>query len=257
MHKLTRSNDCYSLNYQRKFVQWFPKFKSETIKTVFEFAYAMSFDKQGAHRDHRSGGTHHRKNGEIFINAFQGKLSELAVYNYFFQFNRALYPQLSDPDFSVNGLSEWDNCDLQLKGECFSIKSTKYYGNLLLLEQYDWNQLGQYKPNINSLKTTLFDYFILVRIKPDGEGLLKSKKYLYLDCIDKETLFQLIYKEAWYFDIPGYINHNDLIEIIKQQQLLPQDALLNETEMDADNYYVQSGDLRSLENLISEMKNEL
>ena len=258
MHRLSQENNHYSLNYQRKYVDWFPKFKNETINTVFEFAYAMSFGKQGAHRDHRSGGTHHRKNGEIFINVFQGKLSELAIYNYFFQFNRILYQQLSPPDFEVYGLSEWDDCDLQLKGECFSIKSTKHYGELLLLECKDWNTLGQYKANINTEKPDIFDYFILVRLKPDGEQLLKSKHLFYENAVDKEMLYQLIKNQEWRFDVPGYLRHKDLVEIITKQQILPQGALLNgRIKMDAENYYAQSGDLGNLEKLISEFKNEL
>ncbi|MEI6898119.1 MAG: hypothetical protein V5786_11695 [Psychromonas sp.] len=239
-------------------MNFFPHFKDETIDDVFEFAYAMSFAKKGAHRDHRSGGTHHRKNSEIFINAFQGKLSELAVYNYFFQFNRALYQQLSPPNFDVYGLLEWDDCDLQLKEKYFSIKSTKYYGNLLLLECKDWNKLGQYKPNLKTGKPAFFDFFVLVRIKSDGDNLLKSNKYLYVNTINKQELLQLIKSQRWYFDIPGYLTHKDLVEVITCQQLLPQGAILNKkTKVDADNYYIQSGDLSSLEQLILEMKNEL
>lgn len=258
MHRLPQIDNNYTLNYKREYTDWFPRFKDETIQYVFEFAYAMSFAKQGAHRDHRSGGTHHRKNGEIFINAFQGKLSELAVYNYFFQFNHALYQQLSLPNFEVYGLSEWDDCDLQLEGKYFPIKSTKYYGNLLLLECKDWNKLGQYKPNLNNNKPTIFDFFILVRIKPDGDSLLQSNRFLYANTIDKQELLLLIKSQEWRFDIPGYFNHKDLVNIIAQQQLLPQGAMLNKkTKIDADNYYIQSGDLGSLEKLISEMKNEL
>jgi hypothetical protein len=258
MHRLTQDGNNYSVNYKRDYVDWFPPFKSKTIKKVFEFAYAMSFTQQGAHRDHRSGGKHHRNNAEVFINAFQGKLSELAVYNYFYQFNHSLYQQLSFPDFDIYGLSNWDDCDLKLKNECFSIKSTKFFGNLLLLECKDWNSLGFYKPNLNNEKPNFFHYFILVRIKPDGELLIRAKHLLDENNVDKDTLFQLITNQIWRFDIPGYLTHKDLVNIITDKQCLPQGAQLNnKITMDADNYYVQSGDLRSLEKLISEMKNEL
>ncbi|PKF63393.1 hypothetical protein CW745_00660 [Psychromonas sp. psych-6C06] len=258
MHKLTQVGNDYSLNWKKEFNPCFPAFKFETIKTVFEFAYAMSFAHKGAHRDHRSGGLHHRKNGEIFINAFQGKLSELAVYNYFFQFNRACYEQLSPPDLDVYELSKWDDCDLQLNNQCYSIKSTKYYGDLLLLERQDWDMTGQYIPNLENDKPSHFDYFILVRVKPDGEGMLKQAKCLYSNQVDKQALFELITSEQWVVDVPGYLSHDMLQLLISQQQLIPQGAQLNKkTIMDADNYYVQSGDLCCLKKLISEMKHEL
>ena len=60
-------------------------FKTETVETVFDFAYKMTFGREGAHRDHRSGGSHTRRNGEIFANTFQGKLAECAVSNLFYQ----------------------------------------------------------------------------------------------------------------------------------------------------------------------------
>jgi len=258
VHRLTLANNHYLLNFIKSYTVLFPKFKQKTIEDVFEFAYAMSFSHQGAHRDHRSGGIHHRKFGEVFINTFQGKLSELAVYNYFFQFNPMLYDLLSPPDFSISGLSTWDDCDLQLNEYHFSIKSTKYYGNLLLLECRDWNELGQYIPNLSHHKPVNFDYFVLVRIKPDGEGLLKHHRLLYLDKINKTTLFELITNLEWYFDIPGYLSHKSLIQLIHDNQKIPQGAFLNQTtKMDADNYYIQSGDLCNLATLISEMKNEL
>jgi len=45
-------------------------FKHETIKKVFQFSYDMSFGNKGEHRDHRSGGKHQRRKGEIFSNTF-------------------------------------------------------------------------------------------------------------------------------------------------------------------------------------------
>ena len=129
---------------------------------------------------------------------------------------------------------------------------------MLLLECKDWDKLGEYKPNLNNDKPSHFDYFILVRIKPDGETLLRSEQLLYKDDVDKQDLFKLIIDQVWHFDIPGYLSHKELINIIAEQQRLPQGAMLNnKIKMDADNYYIQSGDLRSLEKLISQMKNEL
>jgi hypothetical protein len=48
------------------------------------------------------------------------------------------------------------------------------------------------------------------------------------------------------------------LKIIQEKQVIPQNALLNgKIKMDANNYYVQSGDLYSLEGLIRELKYEI
>jgi hypothetical protein len=44
-----------------------------------------------------------------------------------------------------------------------SIKATKHFGQLLLLETKDWNNNGQYIPNLSLEKQSQYDYFILVR----------------------------------------------------------------------------------------------
>lgn len=38
-------------------------FRAETIEKVFSFAYSMTFGREGAHRDHRSGGMYTRRKG--------------------------------------------------------------------------------------------------------------------------------------------------------------------------------------------------
>lgn len=54
--------------------------------------------------EHRNGGELNRKNGEIFINTFQGKLAELAVYNEIYKLSNDVYKKLSIPDFNIFGL---------------------------------------------------------------------------------------------------------------------------------------------------------
>ena len=82
-------------------------FKPSTVLSVFDFAYKMTFGNEGEHRNHRSGGTHNRKLGEIFADTFQGKLSEFAVYN-------TLYKdfEMAVPDLEVWKLGKWDDVDL-------------------------------------------------------------------------------------------------------------------------------------------------
>ena len=249
MNKLRQDGNKYFIEKDNFFKDGIT-FKDETIDKVFEFAYEMTFG-DGEHRNHRSGGTMNRKKGQIFINAFQGKLSELSVYNIFSQSNKEAYRKLSKHVFDVYGLGEWDDSDIELNEIKFSVKSTKFYGNLLLLETKDWNERGEYIPNLNTGKNCIYDYFVLVRIKPDGEKMMSAKRLLYSNDINKEQLYTLIKSEKWEYDVPGYITHKDLKFLISNDFILPQRSLLNgKILMDAENYYIQSGDMRDFQQLV-------
>jgi len=226
------------------------RYSDSAVKKIFNFAYAMAF-AEGHHRSYRSGGRERRKNGQIFINAFQGKLAELAVSNTIKQYASDSAGKVSKLDLSVHPENIWDDYDIIYKDMSFGVKSTKYYGNLLLLETKDWNEKGEYIPNIKAGKKAVSDYFVLVRIKPSGEDLLKQHKILYSQEINKDRLFALINSRTWLYDIPGYIKHQDLQYIIRNQYILPQGSVLNKnTEMDADNYYIQSGDMKNFIQLL-------
>lgn len=222
--------------------------KKEYIDQAFKFAYDMSFGGKGKHRSHRSGGQINRKNGEIFINTFQGKLAELAFYEFF----KEKGFEISFPDFETYDLGTWDSADFEVKGKdqiyLFSIKSTKHYGNLMLLETKDYNSNGEYKPNINKGKSK-YDYFALIRIFPDGESLMKSKKILYSNECNKSELEKLIMSQDWKYDIPGYISNEMLVKIIDDKQIIPKNAILNgRTKMDAENYYIETGNMLKFKN---------
>ncbi len=250
MNKLRQDGNSYTIEYKKSFLNG-STFKDETIDRVFNFAYSMTFG-DGEHRDHRSGGGMNRKKGQIFINTFQGKLSELAIYSTFFKTNREVYSKLSQPDFDVYGLGEWDDSDIVLDDIKFSVKSTKFYGNLLLLETRDWNNNGEYIPNVNTEKNSLYDYFILVRIKPDGEKMMSSNRLLYSNDIDRDQLYSLIKAENWEYDVAGYITHEDLKYLIGNGFILPKSSMLNgKIPMDAENYYIQSGDMKDFQQLVS------
>lgn len=180
------------------------KYSNSAIETIFNFAYAMAFE-EGHHRNYRSGGREKRKNGQIFINAFQGKLAELSVSNIIKQYAPNHADKVSKLDLQVHPENIWDDYDITFKGMSFGVKSTKYYGNLLLLETKDWNEKGEYIPNLKARKKAASDYFVLVRIKPSGEDLLKQHKLLYSQEINKNKLFEIINSEPWLYDIPGYI----------------------------------------------------
>ena len=85
----------------------------------------MTFGNRGAHRNHRTGGTILRKQGEIFPNTFQGKLAECAACNLFYKVDRKVFP-----DFSVSKLGVWDSVDVVVNGKKIAVKSTDQFAVL-------------------------------------------------------------------------------------------------------------------------------
>ena len=222
----------------------FATLKDATVLKVFDFAYKMTFGNEGQHRNHRSGGTHQRRLGEIFADTFQGKLSEFAIYN-------TLYKnfEIQVPDLSVWELGKWDDVDLIADGMRLSIKSTKSFGQLLLLETKDWDSNGNYLPNIEKNEGQ-YDAFILVRMNPYCADILKKLKAYFSDNVDYEILKNEICSQKWSYDIPGFIWNDELKHIISNNMIIHRGDLLNgKTQMDAENYYVQSGDLHPIEKL--------
>jgi hypothetical protein len=216
------------------------------VLNTFEFAWSMTFGAQGRHRDHRSGGTSRRKNGEIFANTFQGKLAEFAIINEFSGFEG-----VEQPDLSVSGLGKWDSFDVYLNSIHIGVKSTKKYGNLLLLETKDWSIEANYSNNVESESP---DFLCLVRIDPDVDGLLRQHRLFYANTCEKVALKKLITDQSFNYDCCGFLPKSVLKTIIHNKFILPRNAMLNgRTRMDAENYYVQAGDLIPVD-LISEFK---
>ena len=218
--------------------------KNSTVERTFDFAFNMTFGEQGEHRHHRSGGTHVRRQGEIFADTLQGKLAEFAVYN-------CLHKDfdINVPDLDVWELGKWDSCDLIANGAKIAIKSTKAFGQLLLLETKDWDDNGSYIPNHETGEGE-YDIFVLVRMKPFCADILKTLRMYYSDSADYEHLKNAVCSEIWEYDIPGFITRDDLKGIIQDKQIIPQGALLNgKTRMDAENYYCQAGDMRPIDSL--------
>lgn len=79
----------------------------------------MSFGGCGAHKSYRSGGQKNRTKGEIFINTFQGKLAEYAVYQYFISQNI----NTNEPDISTFNLGTWDSFDLEINNFRIAVNS--------------------------------------------------------------------------------------------------------------------------------------
>jgi|SRR5690606_4782100 len=237
--------DIYSVNRSISFSEDISL--NEFTAEVFEFAFEMVYG-HGHHRKHRSGGSAVRKNGELFINTFQGKLAEFG----FFKQLLSAGITLSRPNTSVWGRGVWDNNDFEYSGKKISIKSAAFFSNLLLLEKKDWDGTGRYIPSLNN---TVYDYFIFCRIKPDAKKLMKESRLFYLYQAEKETLKEIILGREWNMDIPGFVHQSDLEQTIKEGNILPKNSLLNGTvKMDAENYYIQSGCMKKIELLIDELK---
>lgn len=245
MHKLNFNGHNYEFT-TKKIFKSMGVIPREQLINCIEFAANMTFFKKGEHRPYRTGGQIERRVGEIFANTLQGKIAEYAIYNKL----KPIYPNIPEPDLDVHELGIWDISDFIIETKHLAIKSTKYYGQLLLLETEDWNYNGNYIPNLNKDNKGYYDYFILVRIKTKIEEIMKANKVLYSDRITEDQFNRLkkeILNSDWNYDIPGFITHNDLVKVIKENFIIPQNALLGKnTRMDAENYYVQSGDLKNI-----------
>lgn len=218
--------------------------KPATIEKVFDFAYDMTFGGKGQHRDHRSGGKHERRNGEIFANTFQGKIAECAACNLFYKMDSSVFP-----DFSLYKLGTWDSADITVKEKAISVKSTKHFGQLLLLETKDWDEDAIYIPNRDS-GSGLYDVVLFIRMNPNSEDILKSLKLFYSDTANYNNLKKSISEKEWTYNYVGYITRDDLQYIIRNRYIIPKGALLNgKMPMDAENYFVQSGDMRPVDSL--------
>lgn len=249
-----RRMDCFGdsmfVNNKRDFVVDV-KLDNNVLDSCFKFSYGMTFGDIGQHRNYRSGGCARRRKGEIFINTFQGKIAECAIYQYFASrgYNITL------PDFQLMKLGSWDSCDFTINNKKVAVKSTKKIGNLLLLETKDWDECGRYIPNINT-NDCYYDYFILTRVNIDGVSLMKHNKILYCDVLPQQiNLYDIIMQQYWCINIAGYINHNEFVnDVIKGGLVIPKNCRLNKyTIMDAENYYVQAGDMHYITELCVEL----
>lgn len=241
--KLDRIGNALYINSKRAFEKN-NILENKIIQEVFNFAYDMSFGNMGEHRDHRTGRSHIRKKGEIFANTFQGKLSEFALWTNL----KDKVNSINRPDVETYDLGTWDSYDLIVNGKKVSVKSTKSFGNLLLLECKDWNNNAEYIPNIGNVDScSHYDIFVLVRINPSCKDIMKKNRLLYSNFVEKENLNRIILNQKWEYDIAGAITNEDLKYIINNNYIIRKGELLNgKIEMDADNYYVQAGDMRKV-----------
>ncbi|MBF4506100.1 hypothetical protein IRZ83_05415 [Flavobacterium sp. JLP] len=240
--------DYYTVNNRKPFKG--SQIDKTDLEKVLNFAYEMCFGA-GHHRSTRTGGQYGRKNGEKFCNTFQGKLAEVILYNYF----KSNAIKSSELDFGIYKEGIWDDSDLTINDKKINVKSAAFQSNLLLLETKDWNTKAQYIPNLNTELTSSYDYFILVRINPDIKRLFRNKRLIFNDSIPKSDIQELIFSSTWTYDIAGYCTTDDLIQTISDNNILPQNSILNQsTKMDAENYYIQCGYMKDIEELIKTLQ---
>lgn len=210
------------------------------VSEAFDFAYGMTYGNVGEHRNHRTNGRENRNLGDIFCNTFQGKLAEYLVKN-----------ELENDGFDVGNvdtqqerLGVWDRFDLEVEDKILSVKSCKYFSEFLFLETGDYDLEGNYRhSDIQS------DLFTLVKISPVCQALMKSNR-MFFGNQNEEVLRELILGETWKYFIAGFITHDMFVECIENEQIIPQDALLNgKMPMDAENYYYASGEMISFDDI--------
>ena len=213
--------------------------------TAMDFAYSMCFG-EGHHRVHRTGGLMMRHVGEMFCNVFQGKLAEVCLHSFLTQHGVGC----SVPDFGVYGEGVWDGGDLEACGKILSVKSAAFFSNLLLLEKHDYDADGNYLPNVDRGVPTAFDYCVLVRISPDVKDFFRCKSVFVSKNVSKDFLADVVSREHWTYDIAGWVSREEFISAVLDGNVIPQGALLNgRISMDADNYYIQTGDMHSADEL--------
>lgn len=239
----------YTVNNTRKF-NLQGQLNTTVINRCREFAYDMSFGAQGEHRPNRQGGQNIRTNGEIFCDAFNGKLGEFAIHQFFANHNI----NLPEPDLSVYGRGEWDDTDFLYNGHYLAVKTTKHIGNLLLLERDDWDQNGYYIPNYQRPSGGQYDAVILVRVNSDIVGTFRANRKYFSDEITEGELNAMFNNFSCSFDIPGYVDLALLQRVIADNQIIERGSYLgHNTSMDATNYYIQSGNLLPINNLINQL----
>lgn len=241
--RLNQQDNNYFITHQRKFTDdncINMAITIDQVQSVLEFCYQMTFGSKGEHRNHRTGGQHQRDLKSIFIDAFTGKIGEFAFFNHCL--NRGF--GVSKVDLSVHQLGIWDNGDFKVncpnRDYHVAVKTTQDYGNLLLLESADWAVVDNRAVYLPNTSPTMYDALFFCRVKSDiKQQFLQNTNPTQTQIIN---LKHAIKPQA---QIVGWISNQDLVNVINNNHLLPQNSLLNgKTKMDADNYYIQSGCLR-------------
>lgn len=231
MIKINLSQNSFSnLKSDKKTFVPDTKLKPESILKCLDFAKEMAYGN-GHHKSQSFGGkSHNRNSSEIFINTFQGKLAELAVYNQLS--NLGLHPDKL-PEFDVWGKGKWEDCDFTLNNETVrcSVKSTKFFGNLLLLEKEKYNEKGEFLET-EDLKPRPYDFTFLARVA----GVKNPDPKTYLNSNDIEV------------EVTGFLSHEKFLQVIAEKQFINKGTIVG-TPLIVDNYYIFAKDLADIKDL--------
>jgi|TARA_B110000046_G_C13001740_1_gene402478 hypothetical protein len=226
---------------------------NDDINNVLKFTLEMSYGK-GKHKNVRTGEKGYRNNLNIFNDVLQGKLAELIIY-------KKHLPQsirFKEIDYKCYGLGKWDDGDIpSTDGRLnLNIKSSKFWANLMMLEEkyYDLNGMYKHNNNNNNYQNEIFSF---VRINLDFE---KIKKFINI-CIENDKLinekipafinkFTEIFK---YFEYDvHFCGRNMVKKTIKEGNILKQgEYIRGVTELKVNNYYIHLIDMHeSIDELI-------
>ena len=237
-------NGHYIINRKKRFTNDIALTESMK-KQVLRFAYDITFGKKGQHRDHRAEGKIHRNDFQIFFDVFQGKSAEVAFYFFCTELWGMPEESVSKPDFSVSPLGIWDSADFTINGKYISLKSTKDYSNLLLLETSDYDANGDYIPDRDK-DCKHIDYFFFTRVT-SVDRIVKLDECMENGKISFLKIWKLICDNPIYVNLAGFMTKNDFKKVIHERQIIYAGNHLGaKTRMDVNNYYVQAGDLRRI-----------
>ena len=217
------------------------------FKRVFMFAYAMVLGN-GHHRNMRTGGSFTRNKETTFTNVLEGKLGEVSIYREFLKNGI----NIGYPDLSVMGFDSWDKADINFRNIKMSVKTSKSYARMMLLDKRDYLVTKDGKKVFYRPDEEIVDVFLFTRIKSNIINVLKTMRNISTD----DYYIRSFYKKAIIrFDNPCYVNNKDVLNMIKHKMILPQGVMLNgKTIVDADNYYIFINDMKSINNLYKIIK---
>lgn len=243
---LTHNNpNTYSINSRKLFGTGFITTPTpQELSDIMTFAWNMTFGKVGEHRQQRTGGTAKRSNLAIFQDVVTGKLGELGFYHYC----QGKVTEISGLDLACYQRGKWDTADFEVvfakNRYTIAVKTTKSFGNLLLLEQADWQTIdgkAYYTPN---LPKGLYDFIVFCRVETNLDSLFKQEMMsLYNDPTRLSHITQAMQVTC---EVSGHLTNQDLVTLINGNYLIRKGEKLNTTIMDATNYYVQCGCMRPM-----------
>lgn len=237
----------YTINHKVPFGKNNYRFNlsGEDLQACFEFCSKMTYGGDGTHRVHRSGGSDRRGLDQIFKDAFIGKVGEIAFHKMCLQRQKG---QVSDIDYDCYGSGLWDESDFTITASDgqvskVAVKTTKHFGNLLLLETKDWqvkDNRAIYLPNADT--GGVYDFIMFCRVNTNIDDVSRQFKLG-----DTSTHSSALERLTAISEVVGYIKNADLVSCIEHPQIIPKGAKLNGSiTMDAENYYIQSGSFRAI-----------